>query len=347
MNLEFSFYKKMGDFYLDVEGSFDNGLVGVFGPSGCGKTTFLHCLTGFLKPDSGEVVLEKETLFSSSLGINMSAEKRNIGMVFQDALLFPHLSVRENVCYGRDYNGKVNCMDDIVDVLNLQTLMDRCPASLSGGERQRVALARALVHHPRLLLLDEPISALDFKARQQIVMYIKKVYQAFNIPMIYVSHSVSELLFLVEKVCCIERGKGNGLVATHALLASDIGEESIENIYELPVRSIEQGNAFLDFGGVPLCVSYPAGAVQPSLRIGIRANDVIVALKEPEEVSARNIVPAIIEQIEDYPNRCLLGMVVGSQKCFVEIMRSSRQALNLQNGQKVYLIIKARSVIVL
>ena len=193
----------LANFELDIDVSFDAGVTSIFGPSGSGKTTILDAIAGLRNVKEGEIEINGRTLFSSARGINLSPQKRCVGYVPQDEALFSHLSVRQNVLFGSDrVSGIMNPakidLHRVLDVLEIANLLDRPVTELSGGEAQRVALARAVLSHPQVLLLDEPLAALDIKLKGKILPYLSRVRDEFSIPMIYVTHNLSEVLALAD-----------------------------------------------------------------------------------------------------------------------------------------------------
>ncbi len=198
-----------GSFELVTRTQIDAGVTGICGPSGCGKSTLLGLLAGLLRPRSGTLRFEQQILCDVSAGIFVPPWQRHFGMVFQDGQLFPHLSVRSNLLYGHAHLDPADRRFDLAAVAQLMEitpLLDRRPARLSGGERQRVALGRALLFSPRLLLLDEPLSSLDDRLKRQILPYLKRVKDETGIPMLYVSHSRTEVDYLADRVLTMEAG---------------------------------------------------------------------------------------------------------------------------------------------
>jgi molybdate transport system ATP-binding protein len=200
---------RLDSFALNVEFSVDEGLVVLFGPSGCGKSTTLDCIAGLLKPSTGFIEIGGDVFCDSQNGINLSPQRRRVGYVFQQAALFPHLNVRENICFGinrrsaQDQEGKLSTL---IELLELQGLTDRKLGQLSGGQIQRVALARALAPDPRVLLLDEPFTALDYELRSQLGSALKSLQRRLNVPMILVTHSHREAVELADTVVALASG---------------------------------------------------------------------------------------------------------------------------------------------
>jgi molybdate transport system ATP-binding protein len=202
--------KQLGDFSLKAAFEVSGGATALFGPSGAGKTSLINMVAGLTRPDRGRIVLDGEPLFDAAARIDMPAWRRRIGCVFQEGRLFPHLSVRHNLDYGRRMNGvpeDAHAFDHVVALLDIGDLLDRRPGKLSGGERQRVAVGRALLIQPRLLLLDEPLAALDAARKRDILPYLERLRDEARVPMIYVSHEPGEVKRIANHVVMLERGR--------------------------------------------------------------------------------------------------------------------------------------------
>jgi molybdate transport system ATP-binding protein len=202
--------KRLGDFSLQAAFESSGRVTGLFGASGAGKTSLVNMIAGLLRPDRGSIVIDADIVDDTASGLHVPSYRRRIGYVFQDARLFPHLSVMQNLDYGR----RMNRLDDdvrqrqrIVDLLDIEPLLDRRPGKLSGGERQRVALGRALLSKPRLLLLDEPLGALDESRKLEILPYLVRLRDEANVPMVYVSHDVAELRHLATQIVVLRNGR--------------------------------------------------------------------------------------------------------------------------------------------
>ena len=202
--------KKLGEFLLSVSFSSAGGVTALFGASGTGKTSIIAMIAGLMKPDRGRVVLDGETLFDEAKRIDVPAWKRHIGTVFQEGRLFPHLSVKHNLDYGRwmsGYAADPKAFAHVVELLDIGHLLDRRPGKLSGGERQRVAFGRALLMRPRLLLLDEPLASLDAARKEEILPYLERLRDNAGVPMIYVSHDAVEVKRIANRVVRLEAGR--------------------------------------------------------------------------------------------------------------------------------------------
>jgi molybdate transport system ATP-binding protein len=202
--------KKLGDFTLEASFTSEGRVTGLFGASGAGKTSLINMIAGLVKPDRGTIALDGETLDNTAAGVHVAPYRRRIGYVFQDARLFPHLDVRQNLDYGRRMNGLA---DDpaqrqrVIELLDIGGLLDRRPGKLSGGERQRVAFGRALLSKPKLLLLDEPLGALDEERKREILPYLARLRDEAGIPMVYVSHDAAELRQLATQIVMLKGGR--------------------------------------------------------------------------------------------------------------------------------------------
>lgn len=380
MGIEFRFKKTLGSFQLNVEARLPDGIIGIWGPTASGKTTMLNCFAGLMSPEAGYIMVGQRMLFSKEQGKNLPPEQRNIGYVFQEPLLFPHLRVQENICYGAP-RGK-RAWEEARDILELKHLLPRYPAKLSGGEKQRVALARAICAQPSLLLLDEPLAALDVPTRFRILRYIKEIYQQWKLPMIFVSHSLPEILFLTQYILCLKQGQISGQGPTQDIFLNpallEETEEMFENIYELPIiqNNPAKGTVILDFGGSPLVVVFRPDFIQPRLRIGIKANDIIVATEKFTGLSARNIIPAVVKKIAFGPNTCRIMAGIyphdrpstpsddrdnnpqGSPSdggarllreplsCYIDITPQAAEELGLRGELPIYLVIKSKSIVI-
>ena len=207
--LQVSIQKQLEAFALQV--SFvlaSRGITVLWGASGSGKTTLLQCLAGLLRPDAGRITCREAVWFDAERGVCLAPERRRLGYVFQDVRLFPHLSVRSNMLFGRRFRGPSGVsFEDVVALLGLGRLLHRTPSDLSGGEKQRVAVGRALLACPDLLLMDEPLTGLDRGKREEIMAYVKAIPERFGVPVLYVTHSDAERRFLADRVLNLEDGK--------------------------------------------------------------------------------------------------------------------------------------------
>ena len=354
-SLSFEIRKKYDDFLLDCRGEFGPGVTAVFGPSGSGKTTMLNCIAGMTSPDAGEIRVGGAPIYSSESGVDAVPEKRRFGYVFQHGALFPHMTVGANVSYGFDLTPVSERQfrpDDLAELLGITSLMDRDVGGLSGGERQRVAIARALAVSPRLLLLDEPVSSLDAQGRASILKYLRQVSDELRTPMVYVSHSLSDVLALAPHTFALDRGRGVAYGPTPDIMAhpaiariADFG--TLENLLEGEVlESEDPGETSRLRVGDATLVCPPTDALPgESVTVSLRAGDVILSMGAPPLTSARNTVPAVIRELREAGGRVLVHVDIGD-RLVVEVTPASASDLALKPGRDVCLVIKTNSILI-
>jgi molybdate transport system ATP-binding protein len=207
MSLEVRIKHQLGSILIDVDFQTRGRLTALFGKSGSGKSSIINMIAGLVRPSQGRIVFGGHVFFDSELRLNVPTHKRRIGYVFQEGLLFPHLTVEQNLNYGRRFNGPAHTPNNIISLLGLEALLKRKPINLSGGEKQRVAIGRALMSNPSLLLMDEPLASLDEARKAEILPYIEALRDEIKIPIIYISHSVDEVMRLAGHVVSIDGGK--------------------------------------------------------------------------------------------------------------------------------------------
>jgi molybdate transport system ATP-binding protein len=336
-------------FNLDIDLQLPaSGITVVFGPSGSGKTTLLRCLAGLEKSGKMEIagqVLQNENIF---IPVNLRA----IGMVFQESRLFPHLKVRDNLLYGykrTPLNSRRLHLEDIARVLSLEKLQERSIDKLSGGEKQRVALGRALLTSPKLLLMDEPLAALDAQRKTEIIPFIRKVEKELSIPIIYVTHSMSEVLQLVDTMVILKDGKvvkygPVGKVFSDIQLRESIGDEHSGAVLDTTVleHDTDYGITRLDFMGQQLSVPIQDIATGQVLRVHIHSKDVSLATQPPEGLtSVLNILKTTVRKIGENVGYSVDIELDAGQTLLATITRKSLSNLNLRPGQSIYAYIKA------
>lgn len=347
------FRRRRGDFELDVGFELPSaGVAALFGPSGCGKTTAANLIAGLLRPDDGRLAIGDEVLFDSARGIDVPAERRGLGYVFQEARLFPHLSVEANLRYGlrrAAHDGQRFAFDDVVALLGLGPLLARRPHQLSGGERQRVALGRALLAQPRLLVLDEPLASLDAGHRGEILPYLTSLRDAYSVPMVYVSHTIDEVVRLATHVVLVARGR---VVATgpvdevfsRADLRAHTGRRfEASSIVDATVVSHRPDWHLTDVTLGAARFSVPAVDAPPGtrLRLRIRAREVALAHSEPADSSIGGRLPGRVAEIvpRDGPY-AEVRVDVGGASVWALVTRHSVDRLGLAIGMPIWCLVK-------
>ena len=352
--LELRVRKSFADFALECDAEFGEGVTAIFGPSGSGKSTLLNSIAGLMRPDEGRISFEGDVLYSSGEGTHVPPEKRRFGYVFQDSALFPHMSVADNIHFGYKLTAREDRViepSQLVELLQLERLMGRGVGYLSGGERQRVALARALATSPRLLLLDEPLASLDGGLRGVILGYLKRIRRELGTPMVYVSHSISEVMALADNALVLREGRVVAYGrASEALVMPEVSAfaqfDTLENLLDAAVvkRFDEENLAELKVGVARVLAAGVQKAEGETLTVSIRAGDIIVSRQIPPQTSARNAIPARVSEIHMVDSMVLVYADIGTRVA-VEITSNSLDALGLREGTQMYLIIKANSVI--
>lgn len=340
-------------FSLDVDATIPaRGITGVFGPSGAGKTMLLRCIAGLEKPGQALFVIDNETWVDTEERIRLPVHRRNIGYVFQEPRLFPHLNVRDNLGYGRKRAAKRRDVDiaQVVEVLGLESLLTRRTTHLSGGEAQRVAIGRALLRSPRLMLMDEPVASLDASRKNEVMPFIAKVQEHFAIPILYVSHNIDEICQICDQLLIIEKGQvmASGDLQD-VLLRTDIpvlaGDEAASVVFAT-AKSFDEhyGLTTVITTAGPMWVPGDF-APESQLRLRLRANDVSVCLHTPKDTSILNTLPAKVERIQKEARvSVLVHMRAGDERLFARITRRSADELALEVGNDVVAQIKSVSV---
>lgn len=346
MELACRVQKRLGTFSFQADFQVQGAKVGIFGPSGSGKSTLMLLLAGLLKPDEGRISLGDTLLYDSSAGINLPPEQRRIGVVFQHSRLFPHLSVRKNLLYGYRRTAKdQRCIkpEDIIRVLALEHLLERGVNLLSGGERQRVALGRTVLSCPRLILMDEPLTGLDENLKLQIIPYLNEVSAAFNLPLLFISHSLLEMRLMTEQVLLVEAGRVKELASTE-VLASKLwgsGRQGYTNVLRLGKSNERDGLYEYDWGGTRLRLTEGAEAADAVFELDAR--DVLLFKQHPQATSARNLLSCRVAGMNPSGNRVLVDLHCGSEQLKVQIVPESVRELELTPGREVVAAIKASS----
>lgn len=354
-----AFSGSLGDFTLDV--SFDaplQGITALFGPSGCGKTTTLRCVAG-LNRMAGFLKVGEETWQDDSASVFRKPHQRAVGYVFQEASLFPHLSVRKNLLYGAPRDSTTSAaveptFETIVDLLGIAHLLDRAPQALSGGERQRIAIGRALLSRPKLLLMDEPLAALDRLTKEGILPYLESLHEQLSIPILYVTHDLSEVARLADRMIVLAEGRKlrEGPVA-NVLERLDVTPET-EGFFDMGVlltaRVVKHDPQFLltylDHRGQILVVPTADVGVGSEVRLRLRARDVALATQAPSGISIRNVLSGTVSSIvEDGTTPYAETLVdVDGTSVRARITRAAIADMELKTGMPVFVLVKAVTI---
>lgn len=354
MSLSVDITHRLGGLDLQVQFEAPAGITALFGRSGSGKTTVINAVAGLLSPERGRIISDGEVLFDAAQGVNRPVHRRRIGLVFQDARLFPHLDVQRNLTYGqrfaaRDATGP--SLEEVCDLLGISHLLERQPGTLSGGEKQRVAIGRALLSRPRMLLMDEPLAALDGPRKEEILPYLETLRDSLGLPVLYVSHSVPEVARLATSVVVLDNGKTVragaaeqvlsdpsmarlfGLRETGAVLPATVAAHHDDGLSEL---SVSGGRLFLPR------MEQPKGS---QTRVRILAHDVMLATSEPSDLSALNILKATVIAVRSGQGPgAIVQLQCGTDRLLARITQRSAQALDLHPGREVYAVVKSVSI---
>lgn len=351
--LEVALRHSFGGFILDAGFTAESeGVTALFGPSGCGKSTVLNAVAGLLRPQKGRIILDGEPLLDTSRGIMVPPERRRCGLVFQEARLFPHMSVASNLRYGlrRAPSGATGPgFDEVLALLGIEKLLDRRPARLSGGERQRVALGRALLMRPRLLLMDEPLAALDAARRAEILPFLARLREAARLPILYVTHAMDEVDALADQLVLMEAGRILAVGTVEELTArTDLPLAARRDAgVVIPCTVAEhdpaRGLTRFDFAGGHLLAPLHAEPVGTRLRLRLRARDVSVALAPPEGISMQNVLPAVLRSVAPTgsPHEVFLHLAIDETPLLARITRDAMERLKLAPGASLWAMIKS------
>jgi len=353
--LELDIEVRRGAFRLQAAFASAAPIVALFGRSGSGKSTIVEAIAGLVRPESGRIVVGGRTLFDSARKIDLTPEARRVGCVFQDALLFPHLSVRGNLAYGARLTPAAERFVDrerVIALLGLGALLERRPATLSGGEKQRVALGRTLLASPRILLLDEPLAALDAPRKAEILGYIELLRDELRLPMVYVSHAIEEVTRLADRLVLVSDGRtiAEGEVSEvfgRADLRPYTGRYEAGAVVEARVARHDErwGLTVLAFEGGELVVANLDALPGEPVRARIRSRDVALALERPREASFQNVLAARVESVgEEFGAIVDVQLRVGKTPLAARITRASADRLALVPGKPVFALVKAIAI---
>lgn len=344
MELTVKIRKQFGTFHLDADFQIQGNKIGVFGPSGGGKSTLVSLIAGLRHPDEGVIVLDGEPLFDSSRRVHIPVEHRRIGMVFQKAHLFPHLSVRNNLLYGFkrcEARDRQITFDSVVEVMQIKHLLSRGIKHLSGGEKQRVAIGRAVLSNPRLLLMDEPLSAVDESLKFQIMTYLKDTCDVFKVPYLFISHALLEMRVMTDNVLTMESGFVTGQTTAENLARNIVSEDQARyvNLLRLTApRPVHDIYAYR-WGDQELFIS--TGSLLDETLFEVSSTDIILFKRHPEAVSARNLLRAEVAAIFDRGALIGVELKCGSETLVAEITKRALHELQIKQRSEVYAAIKA------
>ena len=343
---------KVGKFYLKVNLLLSNDINCLFGPSGSGKTSIANCISGLIKPKNSFIQINDRILNDSRNHSFLPIHKRKIGYVFQDSRLFPHFTVKQNLLYGqniRKYKKKIFLYNDIIKLLNLESLVLRYPNNLSGGEKQRVSIGRAILSQPDILIMDEPLASLDQKRKNEILMYITKINRRYKIPIVYVSHSLFEIFLLGKNISFIKNGnvvfsgsKEEALQYYNRSIESSFTDSFVEGRVA-KIRKID-GLAELDIGKNKLLIFTNSLKVKSNVLVKIKSSNIIISKLKPKNQSSLNYLRVKVTDIiiEEY----LVCLILNFEKNLIKahITKQSYRNLKIKKNMYCYALIKAINI---
>jgi molybdate transport system ATP-binding protein len=357
--LDIAVRHRLGDFTLDAAFASAGRLTALFGSSGSGKTSLVNVIGGLIRPQSGRILVDGQVLVDTQRGIVLPKHRRRIGYVFQEARLFPHLTVRQNLLFGRwfapratDHSSDLN---SVLDLLGIGDLLTRRPGALSGGEKQRVAIGRALLANPRLLLMDEPLASLDEARKAEILPYIERLRDEVGIPIVYVSHSMAEVVRLATTVALVDKGRVMACGPTAEILARlDLaalpGATEASSLIEARVAGFDPafGLTLLETRAGPLQVARAGLAIGQTIRVRVLASDVLVSLARLSGISALNALAGTVAEIGprsgEGGSMLHLRLDCGGETLTARVTAKSAAGLGLEVGSPVHAVIKSVSV---
>jgi molybdate transport system ATP-binding protein len=343
MELRVIAQKKLGTFSLDMDFTVAGDRIGIFGPSGCGKSTLVSLIAGLSGPDRGRILIDGQPVFDSAEKVNIYAEHRRIGMIFQRPHLFPHLSVKANLLYGYKRcaeNQRKITLENLVDVLQIGDLLQRGVNNLSGGEKQRVAIGRAVLANPRMLIMDEPLSALDDSLKFQIIPFLKKSCETFAIPYLFISHSLTEMRIMTDRVLNMTDGRVTGQMTAEELARDAMGKGPVPymNLLRLKGPRRLDGMFAYRWGDGELLIS---GSGREEILYELSSTDIILFKRHPEAISARNLLQCRVGEIFESGHRIGIGLMCGREKLVAAVVKEAVRELEIREGMEVFAAIKA------
>ena len=353
--IEVDVHKRQGAFVVEAAFRSDRAAVTVlYGRSGAGKTSIVNMVAGLSRPDRGAIRLDGEPLFDSAQGIDLPPERRRVGYIFQDGRLFPHLSVRRNLSYGMNLlpvSERLIDFDQVIDLLGISGLLSRKPATLSGGEKQRVAIGRALLTSPRLLLMDEPLASLDQARKSEVIPFIGKLPTALSIPILYVTHSIDEVVHLADDIVLLNCGRSVAVGKLQEVIGRPefqevVGRQEAFSVVSMVVQAHEPsaGLTVLQGRNAVLRVPLMVRAVGEPIRVRVRARDVALALSPPENISVQNILGGRIEGVDAIDASLVDVRLNVGFPLLARVTVKARDDLKLRVGQMVFALVKSVAI---
>ena len=348
MNVSVALRHQFDGFDLDVEFESGAGVTAIFGASGAGKSTILNAISGTLRPDWGQVQLDGRALLDTEAGVDVPLHRRRVARVFQQSRLFPHMTVRQNLVYGGDDPER---FDSIVQLLGLDALLARKPATLSGGEQQRVAIGRAVLAGSELLLMDEPLSSLDAARKAEIIPYFRKIQRETNLPVVYVSHDLSEVKALAHRVVLLREGRVHHAgdlidVFANPALVRMLGHGGAGAfITARVVCHHPDGLSELEASSGRLLLPQVDGVLGSDVTLQINVSDVIISMEPPQGLSALNVLPAVISDVHmgEGPG-AIVSLRCGSDVVLARVTKRSFSDLGMAVGQTCHAVIKSMAI---
>lgn len=352
MSFQVSLCHQFSGFALDLNFNASENVTAVMGPSGSGKTTLAKMISGVMTPHKGRVSIGTTTLFDSDTGINLPPHKRKIGYVFQEPRLLPHLTVRQNLGYGAWFAGKLRPdLGPVSDMLGLGHLLDRMPRGLSGGEAQRVALGRALLCAPNLLILDEPLAALDAARKEEILPYLARIRDEAQCPILYITHAVSEVAQLANALVVLDNGRLAAIGPTAHVLADPkmtptLGPRTTGAVLHGTIQAhADDGLSEVAVAGGRLFVANTPAPIGAPVSLRIEASEVLISVNKPDGLSALNILPGTITGLSTDPRGGILVQIdTGGDRILSKLTQRSATLLALRPGMNVHAVFKSVSV---